>query len=189
MRALIVDGYNALHAWPTLRPMMDGGRLADARERLIGLLADHAAATGLDITVVFDSHGATGPGEVTKEHGITVRYGTAAATADHVIERMAHLATRSGPDRAITVATSDRLQRELVFAMGVAVMTTQALCAEVDETIRATQSIADAGRQQALITRRLEDSLDPDVRSALERMRRGDMGVGPADDDGPDTGD
>ena len=173
MRALIVDGYNALHAWPNLRDFMAKNQIEVGRNRLVAMLADYAAASGVEVTVVFDSHHRQGAEQVTKVDGITVRYGTASATADNVIERMAYKVTRGGLAHDVIVATSDRLQRELVIAMGVGVMTTLELCAEVQGTARLTNDDIATRRTEADFSHRVEDHLDAGLREQLEQLRRG----------------
>ncbi len=176
MRELVVDGYNAIYAWPMLRPLADSGRMEDARTCLIGMLAEYGAATGVDVTVVFDSHQRSGAAQSERIDGVTVRWGTKLATADHVIERMAFMATREGPDYDIIVATTDRLQRDLVMSMGVGVMTTLELCTEVRRAAAGTQARVETQRRQASATNRIEERLDTRTRNRLERMRRGSGG-------------
>src|SRR5207245_5940539 len=54
MRQLIVDGYNTIHAWPSLKAVLRVGGLEEARGGLISRLSAYAAVRNLDITVVFD---------------------------------------------------------------------------------------------------------------------------------------
>ena len=172
-RELIVDGYNVIHAWPELSPLIKAGRAEEARGRLLASLAEYSAATGERVTVVFDAHGRPrddGQGE--RIDGVTVVFGSSAQTADHVIERRVAIASRRGDARLVTVATGDRLQRELVMAMGASVIGAEAL----RQVVRGAE--AEIGEQRARRRReagfanRLEDRLDPRVRSQLDRLRR-----------------
>src|SRR5712692_8438126 len=55
MERLVVDGYNVIHAWPTLKRLL-GVSLEAARDKLIERLSVYGLVTGADVTVVFDSH-------------------------------------------------------------------------------------------------------------------------------------
>jgi predicted RNA-binding protein with PIN domain len=181
---LIVDGYNIIHAWPELAPIVRSGNVEEARRRLIAMLGEYAAASGEHVIVVFDAHGRArdrGAGE--RIDGITVVFGSSAQTADHVIERHVAIAAQRGDARSVTVATGDRLQRELVMAMGASVLGAEPLRmlvlgvkADVDEHRARRQ-------REARFASRLEDRLDPHVRRRLEELRRQPTPA-PADDTG-----
>src|ERR1700752_2669667 len=87
MRALIVDGYNVIHAWPELRSALDRGGLEESRRLLTPALAEYAAVRGVGGTLVFGGPrtSTASPAEVVD--GVTVRFGGASGSADHVIER------------------------------------------------------------------------------------------------------
>ena len=172
-RELVVDGYNIVHAWPELSPLIRSGRGEEARRRLIASLGEYAAATGERVTVVFDAHGRArdhGEGEVID--GVTVVFGNKVQTADHVIERRVAIASARGDAPTVMVATGDRLQRDLVMAMGAAVIGPEALRQQV---LGARAEVAEQNatrRRDAGFANRLEDRLDPAVRSQLDRLRR-----------------
>ncbi len=174
MRVLIVDGYNTVHAWPTLRTVLGSHGLEEARRRLVAALAEYAATSMVEVTVVFDAPRSTGraPTEEVVD-GVTVRFTGGHDSADNVIERLAYVATRSGPANDVVVATSDRLQRDMVRAMGVTTMDARTLEAEVRAAAETTTTRAASMRQQAEHARRVEHHLSEEVRIRLERMRRG----------------
>ena len=174
MRALIVDGYNTVHAWPSLRAALESHGLEEARRRLIAALAEYSATERVRVTVVFDAP--RGPARSTEEmvDGVLVRFSGGHESADHLIERLAYLATRGGPAEDVVVATSDRLQRDMVRAMGVTTMDTRTLEAEVKAAASGTADRAVRLRDQAHNARRIEHHLSADVRARLERLRRGD---------------
>jgi predicted RNA-binding protein with PIN domain len=177
VKALIVDGYNVIHAWPALKSLLRAQGLEESRRRLIEELAAYTAQTAVHVTVVFDA-GNRQRGQPTRDliEGVTVRFGTRTATADHIIERMAYQASQRGEGVDLVVATDDRLQRDVVGAMGVATMSAKSLDAEVrrvaDSTERHTQHLRDQGRG----AQRLEHRIDPDVARRLEALRRGSAG-------------
>jgi predicted RNA-binding protein with PIN domain len=128
---LIVDGYNVIHAWPSLKRLV-GVSLEDARDKLVERLSVFGQVTGADVTVVFDAHhsNAMANAEASVE-GVRVLFTRRGHSADHAIERIAYAASGSGDN--LTVATSDRFQRDLVRGMGGAVISAPELERQVIE--------------------------------------------------------
>lgn len=131
MERLIVDGYNVIHAWTSLKRLTANASLEDARDKLIERLAVLSQVTGADVTVVFDAHHASSLSNsretIERVHVVFTRKGH---SADHAIERIVYQAADAD---AITVATSDRFQRDLVRGMGGAVISTEELERQVVE--------------------------------------------------------
>lgn len=120
MEQVIVDGYNVIHAWVPLKRLLDVS-LEAARDKLVERLAVFAMVSGSEVTVVFDAHHAaarTNSEELVE--GVRVVFTRKGHSADRVIERIAYAAGAAGD--VITVATSDRTQRDLVRGMGGAVI-------------------------------------------------------------------
>ena len=116
MERLIVDGYNVIHAWPPLNKLL-GVSLEAARDKLVERLAVYSLVSGAEVTVVFDAHQTTSLANAEElREGVRVIFTRKGHSADHAIERLAYTATGSGD--AVTVATSDRFQRDLVRGMG-----------------------------------------------------------------------
>ncbi len=175
VRTLIVDGYNTIHAWPSLRRVLQSHGLEESRRRLVAALADYAATERIGVTVVFDApRGAPRAQAEEIVDGVVVRFSGGSESADHVIERLAYLATRGGPAEDVVVATSDRLQRDMVRAMGVTTIDARTLEADVTAAASGTAERASHLRDQADNARRVEHHLDPAVRDRLERLRRGE---------------
>jgi predicted RNA-binding protein with PIN domain len=93
---------------------------------------------GADVTVVFDAHHSTARSNSEQMiEGVHVLFTRKGHSADHAIERIAYAAVnKSLPGRAsapsqvddiITVATSDRFQRDLIRGMGGAVISAEEL--------------------------------------------------------------
>ncbi|HSS61785.1 MAG TPA: NYN domain-containing protein [Candidatus Limnocylindrales bacterium] len=121
MHRLIVDGYNVVHAWTSLKRLLDEASLAAAREKLIERLAVLGMISGEAVTVVFDAHHSTAMSNSEESvDGVRVIFTRKGHSADHAIERIAYQANNAGD--VITVATSDRFQRDLVRGMGGAVI-------------------------------------------------------------------
>jgi predicted RNA-binding protein with PIN domain len=112
---LIVDGYNVVHAWPSLKRLASDASLEAARDKLVERLSVLGMISGESVTVVFDAHKSTAISEQTVD-GVQVVFSRRGRSADHVIERLAYEAAAAGD--IITVATSDRFQRDLVRGMG-----------------------------------------------------------------------
>lgn len=180
MRTLIVDGYNTIHAWPALKKALQTRGLEESRRRLIAALAEYAATERVRVTVVFDApRGAARAQSEEVIDGVEVRFSGGSESADHVIERLAYLATRGGPVEDVVVATSDRLQRDMVRAMGVTTIDARTLEAEVGAAATGTAERATRLRDQAHNARRVEHHLSDEVRRRLERLRRGEPPVPP----------
>jgi len=118
---LIVDGYNVIHAWPPLKRLLATASLEDARDELVRRLAVLSMVSGEEVTVVFDAHHSRAMANSEEMvDGVRVIFTRRGHSADHSIERLAYLASERGD--VITVATSDRFQRDLVRGMGGAVV-------------------------------------------------------------------
>lgn len=130
MERLIVDGYNIVHAWPDLKRLLNEASLEAAREKLVTRLSVFGMVTGAEVTVVFDSRHAASATEDVVE-GVRVQFTRRGHSADHAIERLAYDASNSKD--VITVATSDRFQRDMVRGMGGAVISALELERQVVE--------------------------------------------------------
>ena len=172
MSVVIVDGYNVIHAWPRLKAVLTASGGEEARRALIAELAEYAAVRQTRITVVFD-----GPRRVASAaeviDGVTVVFSGRSGSADHLIERLVYEAARAGGAREVMVATSDRLQRDLVRAMGVATIDSAGFEREVSEARSEIGTRTRRSREQAGFARRVEQSLPPEVLRRLEQLRRG----------------
>ena len=149
----VVDGDNVAH--------VRGGSEEYERVRadLVAAVVDHAARSGTDTVLVFDGHG-TG-----RTVGRTVIRYAAGETADTVIERLAH---RHQDDREVTVISSDTVLRHVAQRGPVHAMSAR----EYVDRLAAPPPAPDRGTD-ARQRFQLGDSVDPAVREALERMRRG----------------
>ena len=113
---LLVDGYNILFAWDSLKKQVKTD-LDAARRQLCDALRSYAGFTGTQVTVVFDGYRVKGnPGEKTLEGNIRVVYTGEGETADRYLEE---LAARIGKNDAVWVASSDSLIQLSSFRSGV----------------------------------------------------------------------
>ena len=107
-----MDGYNVIHAWPSLKKLLSTASLEAARDELIQRVSVLGMITGESVTSRANSS------EMVE--GVQVTFTRKGHSADHAIERLAYDASKSRD--IITVATSDRFQRDLVRGMGGAVI-------------------------------------------------------------------
>lgn len=115
MDILLVDGYNIIGAWKELRALKVG-KLVDARDRLIEMMAEYKAYSGWRVIVVFDAHLVPGVEKKKKQHEVEVIFTRENETADERIEKLTSvLATRRDQ---IHVATSDSTEQWVIFAQG-----------------------------------------------------------------------
>ena len=127
-----MDGYNVIHAWTSLKRLLSTASLEAARDELVHRVSVLGLISGEEVTVVFDAHHSSSMANSTQNvEGVHVVFTRKGHSADHAIERLAYDASRSGD--VITVATSDRFQRDLVRGMGGAVISALELERRVNE--------------------------------------------------------
>ncbi len=112
---LLVDGYNIIHAWDSLRAVaredLDG-----ARARLIDRLRNYQGRKKSKVIVVFDAYKVKGnPGSVEKAGEVYVVYTKEAETADMYIERTTYALAK---EHRVRVATSDGLEQMIILGHG-----------------------------------------------------------------------
>lgn len=115
MQILLVDGYNIIGAWSELRKLKTD-KLLDARDRLIELMAEYKAFTGIRVIVVFDAHLVPGIEHKMKEYDVEIIYTRKNETADERIEKLT--LELSGRRVQIYVATSDMTEQRVIFGQG-----------------------------------------------------------------------
>ncbi len=127
-RLVIVDGYNLIFAWETLKEVADYS-LEKARETLMDILASYTAFTKTELWLVFDAYRVKdGVGSDFNRDGLRVVYTKQNQTADAYIEKAIH---DMGPDYSIRVVTGDYLLQISAVTSGVSRMTTKEFAAEV----------------------------------------------------------
>jgi predicted RNA-binding protein with PIN domain len=155
----VLDGDNITHVRGA------GSDYIRAREQLVGDVAGFASEAGIDVVLVFDGEGRGRQiGRVRVVH-------SGRETADTVIERLAHRRAGEGAASAggVTVVSNDAVLRHVAQRGGVHAMRAREFLDRL--------GAAPAQRPAAPETRgrtTLADTLDPEVRAALERMRRGE---------------
>ena len=112
---LIVDGYNMIYAWDSLKEIAYED-IGLARDQLITYLYNYLPYLEHDIWVVFDGYQVKGNiGTTLHKKGLTIIYTKADQTADAYLEKSAYdLKNRY----RVTYATSDALIQNAVFSQG-----------------------------------------------------------------------
>ena len=163
---ILVDGYNTLFAWDELKEI-SAHSLADARDRLIDILADYQGATGHDITVVFDAHNVKGSqGSLASSAGVNIVYTKEGETADNLVESLAAGLAR---DTVVRVVTSDYTEQIVSFGRGAFRMSAREFLLEISATkqrLRQNYIGLQTVKRNLLI-----DNLDKATAQTLEKMR------------------
>jgi predicted RNA-binding protein with PIN domain len=171
---LLVDGYNIIGTWHSLKQIRDRNGLEQARYSLLEDLVNYIGYKGLEGKVVFDSHYQKTPRSQEKYNGnLSVYYTSYAETADTFIEKYCASFTRKNPESKtrIIVATSDQAQRHTVVGYGAEWLSAQHLEKEVDLTKRKEKR--NHRPRQRNQGRFLINSLDTKTQQALIQMRFG----------------
>ncbi|PZX03638.1 hypothetical protein C7437_10661 [Psychrobacillus insolitus] len=133
MQILLVDGYNIIGAWVELRKLKED-KLVDARDRLIELMAEYKAFTGIRVIVIFDAHLVPGIESKQKKYDVEVIYTRKNEIADERIEKLTQ--ELSGRKVEIYVATSDLTEQRVIFGQGALRKSARELEIEVEDISR-----------------------------------------------------
>lgn len=160
---LLVDGYNAIHAWPELKELADLD-LDTARSKLLDALSSYQGLKKCQVIVVFDAYAVPGHlEEIIHYHNIHVVYTKEAQTADEYIEKFAY---DHGKNHDIVVATSDALQQVIIRGAGSSLLSARELREEIvmvhEQARRSFQA------RQRLRRTNLEDVVSSDVKKQME---------------------
>ena len=124
----IIDGYNLIYSWDSLKAVAEKS-FEDARRELIELLENYSAFTKMHVTLVFDAYLVKGGRGSDFERGdYRVVYTKQDQTADAYIEKMMF---ELGPNYNIRVVTGDRLLQYSAIHSGIMRMTAKEFEAEV----------------------------------------------------------
>lgn len=164
---LLVDGYNIIGAWPTLKKLARRSLLDLARLRLVESLASYVAFRGYRATVVYDAY--TQPTPARQERspsGIEIFYTAYGETADACIERLC--AQLQAKAYRVRVATSDRIQQWVIGGYNAEWLSAEQLWAEVQQAQEQIRRI----QPKRLPSRRgIDFYLNPETFSRLNRWR------------------
>ena len=112
---LLVDGYNVIFAWDSLRCLAEND-LDIARRRLQDTLCNYAGYRRCTVILVFDAYKVKGGvGSVERYHNIHVVYTREAETADMYIEKTTH---ELGRKHRVRVVSSDGAEQIIILGSG-----------------------------------------------------------------------
>lgn len=171
---LMVDGYNIVGAWRSLKELKEHKGLDSAREALVAALANYSAFQGYETWAVFDAY--EQPTRASKEvitPHLSVHYTGYGQTADSYIERACadfRNDSRKFTNRLI-VATSDSVHRQTAIGYGAEGMSALRLESEVNQVSQRVRRRQKGQKRKA--SGRVFKALDPAVQEQLARMRLG----------------
>ncbi|RKD33816.1 NYN domain-containing protein [Thermohalobacter berrensis] len=164
---LFVDGYNVINAWPELKKLCSIS-LETARNKLIEIMSEYQAYTGVKVIIVFDAHlvkGSLGSKETISN--VEVVYTKAHETADHYIEKTLD---SIGKRKRVRVATSDWTEQQIVLGRGGIRISARELKAEVDSMKRRIKRKTE--KKTIKEENQLGNFIDKDTLKKLEKLRR-----------------
>lgn len=126
---VIVDGYNVIFAWDTLRELSEHN-IDSARGKLMDILSNYQGYMNCKLIVVFDGYKVKdNKGERFPYDDIEVVYTKEGETADAHIEKLTHELARK---HKVAVVTSDGLEQIVTMGQGAIRMSSRDFKAEVE---------------------------------------------------------
>lgn len=126
---VIVDGYNVIFAWDTLRELSEHN-IDSARGKLMDILSNYQGYMDCKLIVVFDGYKVKdNKGERFPYDDIEVVYTKEGETADAHIEKLTHELARK---HKVTVVTSDGLEQIVTMGQGAIRMSSRDFKLEVE---------------------------------------------------------
>lgn len=176
---LLVDGYNVVGAWHSLKQTRDRYGLEEARRELVDMLMGYSAHQNFSTHVVFDAQYQDMPGnrEVLTSY-LCICYTDFKQTADTYIERACALFRKDIRkfEQRLIVATSDRAQQLTVVGYGAEWMSADQLRSEIELTAVRVRRKQQTMRKGKSPQRFLSNAIDPEARQRLARLRMGQLG-------------
>ncbi|OZU87229.1 hypothetical protein CIL03_17570 [Virgibacillus indicus] len=169
MIVLIVDGYNVIGAWDELNQLKEKD-MAQARDRLIELMAEYQAYSGQRVIVVFDAYYVKGMASKLKARNVEVIYTKEKETADECIEKL--VGKIKNVQTKVYVATSDYVEQRTIFGRGALRKSSRELYIELTAI---KKEIAENIRIHKNEQPQTKIVLDEDILKTFEKWRRGDM--------------
>lgn len=171
---LLVDGYNIIGAWSSLKKTRDHHGLESARRELVEALINYTVHQGFETQIVFDAHYQKTPThQENPTPTLSVCYTAWAQTADTYIEKICASFYRrdSFVSSRLIVATSDQAQRLTVLGYGAEWISALRLATEVEGAAR--QARRKHRPEKPSHGRFLFNSLDPKAQERLAKWRKG----------------
>ena len=143
---LLVDGYNIIFAWESLKELA-AVNIDGARGKLLDILCNYQGIKKCNLIVVFDAYRVKGhQTEMLDHHNIHVVYTKEAETADAYIEKFAH---ENGRKYHVTVATSDGLEQIIIIGQGCHLLSAREFEREVEAANQTLRETIDGMREKS----------------------------------------
>ena len=143
---LLVDGYNIIFAWESLKELA-AVNIDGARGKLLDILCNYQGIKKCNLIVVFDAYRVKGhQTEMLDHHNIHVVYTKEAETADAYIEKFAH---ENGRKYHVTVATSDGLEQIIITGQGCYLLSAREFEREVEAANQTLRETIDGMREKS----------------------------------------
>lgn len=166
MDVLIVDGYNIIGAWDELVRLKKRS-ISEARDRLIEILSEYKAYSGLKIIIVFDALYAKGLESKQAINNLEVIFTKEKETADECIERLVDSVKHVKNE--VYVATSDYAEQRIIFGRGALRISARELLINIENIDHnISDSIQNLPRYDGL----LKSRIDKETLTRLEEIRR-----------------
>jgi uncharacterized protein len=170
----LIDGYNIIGAWMTLKQVRDEMGWEEARRQLIEIMTGYASFNAYKVQVVFDAQYQDTPGsrEVITQL-CSVYYTNHNQTADSYIEKTCADFRRDVRkfEQRIVVATDDRALQLTAIGFGAEWRSSEQLDSEVAfSTSQVQRRQRPEGKSRG---RFLMNGLDPEAQAKLDRLRFG----------------
>lgn len=163
---LVVDGYNIIGAWDEL-VRLKRRSISDARDRLIEILSEYKAYSGLRVIIVFDALYVKGLESKQAIGNLEIIFTKEKETADDCIERL--VASVKHVKNQVYVATSDYAEQRTIFGRGALRISARELLINIegiDDNIE--HSIKNLPKYDGL----LKSRIDKHTLKQLEKIRR-----------------
>src|SRR5690606_25299985 len=130
MVVLIVDGYNIIGDWDELKRLKQKD-MSQARDRLIELMAEYQAYSGIRVIIVFDAYYVRGMENKLKQYKVEIIFTKEKETADECIERL--VKKLKNVKTQVYVATSDYTEQRVTFGQGALRKSARELAIEIND--------------------------------------------------------
>jgi uncharacterized protein len=169
MVVLIVDGYNIIGDWDELKRLKQKD-MGQARDRLIELMAEYQAYSGIRVIIVFDAYYVRGMENKLKQYKVEIIFTKEKETADECIERL--VKKLKNVKTQVYVATSDYTEQRVTFGQGALRKSARELAIEIDNIEHEiTLNVAQHERTKP----KSKIPLSDDILEKFEKWRRGDI--------------
>ncbi|WP_096271392.1 NYN domain-containing protein [Paucisalibacillus globulus] len=169
MVVLIVDGYNIIGDWDELKRLKQKD-MSQARDRLIELMAEYQAYSGIRVIIVFDAYYVRGMENKLKQYKVEIIFTKEKETADECIERL--VKKLKNVKTQVYVATSDYTEQRVTFGQGALRKSARELAIEINDLEHEiTLNVA----QHEKAKPKSKIPLTDDVLEKFEKWRRGDI--------------